>query len=185
MKLTAYLDKFDLLDRVHRAAGTEWGQLRKWDFTINHRAKGRFGQCNPRKKRVEVTSEYFVGGEVKTEEYKDFINTLLHETAHAIVFERYGLRAAFKHSEVSAHGPEWKAIMRQLGANPSRTGASKILNKSMAAKRAANPPKHIYTCKDCGHEFKKKRLLKDADTRYHGGCKRKPNGGKLQHQQIR
>ena len=182
MKLTAYLDKFGLLDQVSRAAGTEWGQLRQWNFTINHRAKGRFGCCKNFRKLVEVTSEYYVNGEVKEEEYADFINTLLHETAHAIVHERYTRRSIL--GEIKAHGPEWKKVMRDLGIEPKRTGKSKILDGAKKATRRSAPANHIYTCKDCGFQFKKKRPIKDYEVKWHGGCRRKPNRGMLVYTQL-
>lgn len=180
MKLTTYLDKFDLLDRVESAAGTEWGALRKWNFTVNHRAKGRFGCCFDRKKLVEVTSEYYVGGKVKEEEYKDFINTLLHETAHAIVHERYTLLDDL--GKIKAHGPEWKAVMRALGLEPKRCGTSKILENARVKRHSTyvQPTiNHIYTCKDCGYQFKRTRTMKNWQKSWHRGCKRKPNRGML------
>ena len=182
MKLTTYLDKFGLLDQVARAAGTEWSQLRKWNFTINHRAKGRFGCCKQSAQRVEMTSEYYVGGKVKEGEEVDHDNTLLHETAHAIVHERYGLRGAF--GKIKPHGPEWKAVMRDLGLEPKRCGTSKILDGAKKATRRSAPANHIYTCKDCGFQFKKKRPIKDYEVKWHGGCRRKPNRGMLVYTQL-
>lgn len=179
MKLTTYLDKFDLLDRVEKAAGTEWGALRKWNFTVNHRAKSRFGCCKNRQKLVEVTSEYFIGGSVKTEEYDDFINTLLHETAHAIVHERYTLRNDL--GKIKHHGNEWRMVMHALGIDPKNirsSGKSKILKDVRVTKRKAPRP-YIYTCKDCGYEFKRTRQMKNWQRSWHRGCKHKLNRGVL------
>ncbi len=184
MKLTTYLDKFNLLDRVAKAAGTEWSRLRQWTFTINHRAKSRFGCCKARMKLIEVTSEYYVGGKVKDDEYADFINTLLHETAHAIVHERYTLLNDI--GQIKAHGHEWKTVMHVLGIDPKNirsTGKSKILKDARVTKRSA-PANHIYTCKDCGHQFKKKRPMKRWQEAWHSGCRRKPNRGMLTYTRL-
>lgn len=48
------------------------------------------------------------------ENQETFINrTVPHEVAHLLAFALYG-------SRISAHGPEWKNVMRRLGETPSR-----------------------------------------------------------------
>jgi predicted SprT family Zn-dependent metalloprotease len=121
---------------------------------------------------VEITSEYFINGQIKDGEETDHHNTLLHETAHVIVYHRYG-------RTVKAHGHEWKRVMHSLGVTPNRVGQSKVLTN---ANKAA---KHVYTCKDCGQEFKKQRQLKNVDRRFHGKCRHNRHGGKLDHYQVR
>ena len=179
MKLVTYLEKFDLLDCVEAAAGDEFYDVKQWKFALNHRANGRFGCCKYTKRLVEVTSEYFAGGKVKEEEYDNFINTLKHETAHVIVRERYGkYRNGCK---VQPHGREWKMVMYSLGVvNIKRSGKSKVLKE--VRKKAV---KHTYTCKDCGFVYERQRKIKSLVGKYHGGCKRKPNGGTLIHTQLR
>jgi len=179
MKLLTYLEKFDLLDRVRNAAGDDFDALEQWKFAINWRAKNRFGCCKYSKKLVEVTSEYYLHGAVKPEEMDDFINTLLHETAHILVKERFG--SYINGRKIAAHGREWRVIMFDLGiTNVKRCGSSTILNE--IRKKVA---KHTYTCKDCGTVIPRQRKLANAENRYHPKCKRKPNGGSLIHKQMR
>jgi len=179
MKLIAYLEKFNLLEQVSNAGNDVIHNLTDWDFAINYRAKSRFGCCKPQLKLVEVTSEYYFQGEVKAEEMDDFIITLLHETAHVIVRERYGKYRDGR--KIKSHGLEWILVMRTLGiTNIERCGTSSIL-KEVKAKTA----KHRYTCRDCGHETLTKRKLQNIESRYHGGCRRKPNRGTLIHMQLR
>lgn len=175
MKLITYLEKFNLLDRVEAAAGAEFYDVKQWNFAINYRAKSRYGCCKPQQKLVEVTSEYYVHGGIKEGEQADFENTLLHETAHVIVHERFGALG----NKVKDHGVEWKRVMRDLGITRiKRTGKSEVL------KREPKPPKHLYTCKDCGIDIPRQRELKDYKVRYHPKCKRKPNGGALNYQRM-
>lgn len=171
MKLYTYLDKFGLRERVERVALDETIDLEFWSFEINYRAKSRFGCCKYDKQLVEVTSEYYVHGGIKDGEMDDFINTLLHETAHAIVHERFGSRRL---NGIKSHGREWKEIMRQLGAKTDRCGSSKVLKE----KRKASINWH-YSCKDCGYIYERQRRIKSLVGKYHGGCKRKINGGAL------
>lgn len=48
-------------------------------------------------------------------------DTLVHELAHLLTVALHG-------SEASAHGPEWKAVMRSLGVEPSRTHSMDVSN---------------------------------------------------------
>jgi len=173
MKLLAYLEKHGLLELVEQAASDVVCEMTGYKLAINHRAKGRFGCVKYAIQTVELTSEYFVNGKIKEGQEIDHNNTLLHETAHVIVRYRYG-------NMVKAHGREWQNVMRSLGVKPERTSASSLL-KAATEKTA----KHIYTCKDCGHEFKKQRQLKNANNRRHGKCRHKPNGGTLNHLRVR
>ena len=76
------------------------------------------------------------------EELRD---TVKHEIAHAIA----GVRAG--------HGPEWRTVARQIGANPVRT-----------ATRVHSPePRYRATC-TCGQSFKRERLA--AGKRYCTPC---------------
>jgi SprT protein len=68
------------------------------------------------------------------EHYEEMLlQTLPHEIAHCIVFQRYGHRA-------QAHGYEWKQVMRLFGIPAHRT-------HNMPAKKArVHPRPHHYQC---------------------------------------
>lgn len=60
--------------------------------------------------------------------------TVLHEYAHLVVFERWGRRA-------KPHGNEWRAVMRQLGWNPdgrTRMSAFRLENPGGDSSMRAN-----------------------------------------------
>jgi len=92
--------------------------------------------------------------------------TLLHEYAHLMAFDRYGRIAA-------NHGPYWQAAMRELGLPP-------IVRHSYETYRT--PPKqlNLYRCQRCGNEFERARRL-NAKKRYlHRNC-----GGPIQFVGVR
>lgn len=81
-------------------------ELRNYSFRINDRCKSRAGQCRyPHRGR---------GGEVHVSRWvldapgDQAMETLLHETAHALAGPRTG------------HGPVWKEKCRLVGAKPER-----------------------------------------------------------------
>lgn len=85
-------------------------------------------------------------------------DTLLHEIAHAVAYQRHG-RSAMN------HGPAWKAVAREVGAAPRatcRTGP-------------VHPAPHRLVCGRCGSEVGLYRRPKHPPERYrHRGC-----GGRL------
>lgn len=131
---------------------------------------------------------------------EDRNSTMLHEVGHLIrncklnyygesdgggVRFQYVSRGGFtglrkvSSKRRSPHGNEWKAIMVAIGGNPKRCHNYTYLAENKGGY------KHKYVCADCGHEILKMRKLKNLHLRYHSGCKRKPNGGKLIHTQLR
>lgn len=78
-----------------------------WDADLmSRRAYRSYGRCYFRK-RLIVLNPNFVEM-APDDEVKD---VCLHEIAHAIEYERHG---------TAGHGPRWKAICREIGANPER-----------------------------------------------------------------
>ena len=67
------------------------------------------GQANYRATRIRFNQELL-------RKYKaEFINqTVPHEFAHLIAYQKFGRR-------IKPHGKEWKSVMIELGASPSRT----------------------------------------------------------------
>jgi predicted SprT family Zn-dependent metalloprotease len=81
-------------------------------------------------------------------------DTLLHEIAHAVAYRRHG-RTAMN------HGPLWRAIAREVGAEPSATcrGAP------------VAPPTHVLVCRACGARVGLYRTPKHPAAAYrHKGC---------------
>lgn len=83
--------------------------------------------------------------------------TLLHEYAHLVVYERYG-------AQVQPHGAEWEAIMQRLGVTPERTHRYPCLPTPKPRRTL------IYRCQRCGEEIPRVRPLKRGRAYYHVKC---------------
>ena len=82
-----------------------------WTLSIKRLARNRLGQCNFTKRVIELNKDYL---EINT--IFDFKDTLRHEIAHAIVYEKY--MSNNKRSHIKPHGKEWKETAKYLGAIP-------------------------------------------------------------------
>jgi predicted SprT family Zn-dependent metalloprotease len=104
-----------LLEGIEQSGLADKGWSAGWD-----RARLRFGACWPKRKQItlsRVLTELNDEAQVR--------DTVLHELAHALAFERYG--------RVRSHGPEWKAIAQSLGASPRACSATGLLPKGRYA----------------------------------------------------
>lgn len=90
---------------------TSHGINQRWDFYFDS-AQTRLGMCSPRQRRISLSRSY-----VESAEEPNVRDTILHEIAHALAFEKYPHRRV-------GHGPEWKAIALSIGCSGSRTGKS-------------------------------------------------------------
>lgn len=183
MNVWEYLDRNDKTETVSAALdGLRITQderdkamdaLNRYKFVINSRAKSRFGCIKHGKMVMELTSEYFTNGYALHEErIADHDQTLLHEAAHIIT--------KMIRPDASAHGDEWKAVMRALGIKPNRTGSANFLTE---ARKAAGGPvgkKHAYHCDRCDYVYQCNRRLKNISQRRHAKC-----GGGFTHKQMR
>lgn len=92
----------------------KWGLLsgpKPWHFALNRR-KRALGLCSPGKRTIYLSSYYLTKvSEVET------LDTIRHEIAHALDFDRNGK---------SDHGPRWKAIAREVGAKDERCFTGKV-----------------------------------------------------------
>jgi SprT protein len=79
-------------------------------------------------------------------------NTVPHEVAHYVIYSLYGLKA------VRPHGKEWKDLMLQLGAMPTRTNA---LNIDGIPTRQHK--RHPYHCNCSEHLISSRRHNKITD----------------------
>ncbi|MBA3725685.1 MAG: SprT-like domain-containing protein [Armatimonadetes bacterium] len=82
--------------------------------------------------------------------------TLLHEYAHLVVFERFGRKAR-------PHGPEWRAAMQALGLAASVTHSYNCVRRPM-------PKPYAVRCEACGVRLPRSRPLKGGRLYKHIGC---------------
>jgi predicted SprT family Zn-dependent metalloprotease len=103
---------------------TQQGWVFQWD-----NARNRFGQCVYRYKVLSF-SKFLT----EHSEEEEFMRTVMHEIAHALVGPGHG------------HGIVWRRQMLALGQTPSRTANSNEAQKE-AKKAAAN---YVVTCSVTG-----------------------------------
>jgi len=76
--------------------------LQRWRPVIDTRPKRRLGQCRYTVKEIGLTAWY-----VTKYSYKEVVDTILHEIAHALTPGHH-------------HDRYWKSKAQQIGANPKR-----------------------------------------------------------------
>lgn len=132
-------------------------------YDINSARLG--GQANYSKNLIRVNPVFL---NTYTDDYIE--NTVGHEAAHLIARAKYGRM-------ISAHGPEWKATMRQLGLQPDRCHSYKVPDaiKQNVGKQVQ---KHPCACDRCGETFqvgpKVRAKLERGHSYKHNHC-----GGKI------
>ena len=169
--LDSYLDECGFLSRVIDAldhfapqvkkdAGELFNEFSKYRM-VRNTVTTRSGQLDPGKKLVELHTELLVPGR---EEHRD--QTLLHETAHLIVFVLYP-ESLRRHSRIKPHGREWKIVMRKLGVSADRCSDHDFIRETNAKKA-----KLTYACQCCEFEFPAQRRWK-IERKYHPECGKK------------
>lgn len=90
----------------------------------------RVGYCNIKDKIISVS-------EVLLEQagFDEAMDTLLHEIAHAIAYEKYN---SYGHTQA------WRNICCEIGAKPERVKEGLILKKKI---------RHVYQCPSCKTKF--------------------------------
>lgn len=170
LKLDDYLDYCDLLGRVINTleyfaarrnldASKLFAEFNNYRMVRNN-VTSRTGQIHPGKKIVELNVELLREGR---EEHRD--ETLLHETAHLIIFLLYP-ESKFRHSKIKAHGKEWKDVMCHLGCEPDRCSNHDFLYEARVKKA-----KFMYACQRCEEEMPAQRRWKNVERKYHKGCR--------------
>ncbi len=86
------------------------------------------------------------------------LDTLIHEYAHLLAYERHGRKAA-------NHGPHWRAVMAELGAKPEVTH-----NYTDAIVRNQKRSVAVHVCRKCGARFELARRLPRTRKHLHRGC---------------
>ena len=106
----------------------KWG-LKGWELNFSNR-KRTLGHCNCTKKVISVSNAY-----LKTNPFGVMKDTLLHEIAHALQFDKTGR---------TDHGKEWKSIACDVGCRPVRCADTSEINLPEA--------KYLGTCPCCGNK---------------------------------
>lgn len=92
-----------------------------WTFRLD-RSKTRFGQSRvklPRSKNPQKSIS--ISGPLSAVNSEGMVrNTILHEIAHALDYEKNG--------RFTGHGPIWKALATEVGANPETCILQKTIN---------------------------------------------------------
>lgn len=169
LKLDDYLDYCGLLGRVintleyfakqrNLVASELFAEFNKYRMVRNN-VTSRSGMINSGKKKVELNVELLREGR---EEQRD--QTLLHETAHLIIFLLYP-ESLRRHSRIKAHGREWRIVMRHLGCQPNRCSSHDFLQEARIKKA-----KLMYACSRCEHEFPAQKRWKNPGNKYHKRC---------------
>lgn len=144
-----------LMDTLGRAHLGEPLQARGWTVGVDH-ARRRLGACHVAKKRITVSAHLMPS--LPPDEVED---TLRHEIAHAIDWERRG---------TTNHDRTWRAVAVSCGARPERTFRGDLPDDSTQAPyRAVCPscgstsglhrqPVHPRRCRAC-HAEKRPSIL--------------------------
>lgn len=114
--------------------------LGHWKFRWQNK-KVSLGTCSYQKKEIRLSKWY-----VELNDEAEVRDTILHEIAHALSYERHG-------SKGIGHGRLWKSICREIGATPRACSKGK-LNKPQ------NHYKYVDTC--CGVTYRMHRLRRNA-----------------------
>ena len=112
----------------------------EWKFRW-HNKKRSLGTCSYVKKRIYLAKWY-----TKLNDVSEVKDTILHEIAHALSYERHGRRGI-------GHGRLWKSICREIGAIPRACTKAKLNHPN-------NHYKYMDTC--CGVTYKRHRLRKNV-----------------------
>ena len=126
--------------------------LSDWTFKFDN-AKRRFGLCRCGQKLIQLSRPLTLLNSKK--KIKD---TILHEIAHALTYNKYGFRNE-NNELIKSHGKEWYTIARSIGCKGERY---------YDANKVKTPHKYEAICPHCREVFKaykkitKNRICKDC-----------------------
>ena len=95
---------------------------------------------------------------VMTETDETFYNTIRHEYAHAMAYEKYGAGVG--------HDARWKALAKMVGCNGEQYAKA---TKEQIDKMATRV-NYIVECKHCGRKFRYMRMNNTIRMAYLGHC---------------
>lgn len=136
-----------------------------WRFSMNNN-KSRFGVCRNKFSRTWDGKKEIFAKEIQLSEwlvmncdktFDGWVNTMLHEIAHAIDKE---IR------QTSAHDYVWRRIALSIGCDGKRCGSAKV---------DATQSKYTLTCPNCnkkqaGHKKRRRKIAcGDCCNKYNGG----------------
>lgn len=116
------------------------GLSRGWTFRWQNK-KRSLGTCSYNRKEIRLSRWY-----VELNDMGDVKDTILHEIAHALSYERYGSRGV-------GHGRLWKSVCREIGAIPKACTKADL-------NRPKNHHKYVDTC--CGVTYRRHRLKRNV-----------------------
>lgn len=147
-----------LLERRPGLFGVLLPPRRAWSFAFD-RSRLRFGMCSPRSRRIQLSRHLTaLNAPVQVED------TIRHEIAHALAFIKYGRNVG--------HGPRWKAIAREIGADPRRCYDTTAVKLPAAPYLVRCPAGHVsprmkrfrrrrpVSCAKCSPRFDERYLLR-------------------------
>jgi predicted SprT family Zn-dependent metalloprotease len=139
-----------------------------WLFKYDN-AKCRFGGCNAGLLEISLSKPLCLAN--FDEHYMKIVNTIKHEIAHALVYERYEKSG---YNRCKAHGREWVEMCKVVGIEPVRCYDSSKVNNVEG--------KYHYRCPACDYEVYHFRLHKRVNSC--GSCCDKYNNGKFSKEYI-
>ena len=108
---------------------------------------------------VRNTKEIQIADFVMNEPDETFYNTIRHEYAHAMAYEKYGAGVG--------HDARWKALAKMVGCNGERY--SKVTKEQID--KIETRVNYIVECKHCGRKFKYMRMNNTIRMAYLGDCR--------------
>ena len=111
-------------------------------FRVSSRMRRTLGTYNPERREITLSARLLAMGTLEEQR-----KVLLHELAHAIVFER--------DAKAAAHGRQFRQICRQIGADPSRF-------VEVAMHGWAKRTRYSFRCRSCGMTGLRKRRVRSV-----------------------
>lgn len=106
-----------------------------------------------------LTKEIQIADFVMNEPDETFYNTIRHEYAHAMAYEKYGAGVG--------HDERWVALAKMIGCNGERYAKA---TKEQIDKMETRV-NYIVECKHCGRQFKYMRMNNTIRMAYLGDCR--------------
>lgn len=138
-----------------------------WSYEINVSATGRFGQCGSPSSLRPSGFISISDALLRADAADEFVETFLHEIAHALVhifFKRRVRRA------ISSHGREWAYVMRLFGLKPARCGSNETAAGKALMERKMAKARYVYACDRCDLKLPRIKPLNLARKYTHKGC---------------